>query len=80
MNENPKETFLTAMPREIHPPDYDFNDDDLEIDVKSSTSSSEDTRHMNTELDLTAEKKGSYERSLVSVGQVQNANSIENQM
>ena len=72
MNENPTETFLTAIQTE-----HGFLDDDeVEIDVKSSTSSTDDILRVNTEIEQILDKRDSY----VSIPHVQSVDGIENSM
>lgn len=73
MNENPKETFLTAIQTK-----HGFLDDDeeVEIDVKSSTSSTDDILRTNTEIEQIFDKRDSY----VSIPRVQSVDGIENPM
>ncbi len=78
MNENPKETFLTTLKDENQISSYDFNDDDMHIDSKSSTDS-EDIPRTNTEIKQILNKKDSYEKSSLLISHVQSINDIENQ-
>ena len=58
MNENNPETFITSLNDEKQLLSFDFNDEEMEIDIKSSTDS-EDTPRVNTEIDHVLNKKPS---------------------
>lgn len=73
MNENPIETFLTAIQTKHA---FLDNDEDVEIDVKSSTSSTDDIARANTEIEQILDARNSY----MSIAHVQSVDGIENPM
>jgi hypothetical protein len=78
MNENHKETFLTTLNDENQLALCDFNDDDMNIEVKSSADS-EDTPRAKTEIEQILNKNELLVRSSLLIPRVESINGIENQ-
>jgi hypothetical protein len=77
MNENKKEIFLTELTDEKYLHSMDFNEDDMDIDIKSSTSS-EDTPRANMEIEEILNKQESHGKSSILIPCAESMNGIEN--
>jgi len=79
MNENNKEIFLTTLNNEKQTLSLDFNDDEMDIDMKSSTDS-DNTPRANNEIEQILNKKQSTEISSLLIPRVESFDGIENKM
>jgi hypothetical protein len=79
MNENVEEIFLTTLNDDKHVLSMDFNDDEIDIDIKSSTDSN-DTPRVNNEIEQILNKKESHEVSTSLIPHIASINGIENKM
>jgi len=79
MSENSKEIFLTTLNDEKQSLSLDFNDDEMDIDMKSSTDS-DDTPRANNETEQILNKKQPHEISSLLIPRVESIDEIENKM
>jgi hypothetical protein len=79
MNENNKETFLTTLTDEKQVRSFEFNDDDMDIEIKSSTDS-EDVLRPNTKAEEILQKKEFEDLSSFLIPHVESIHGIENRM
>jgi hypothetical protein len=79
MNENNKEIFLTTLNNEKQILSSDFNDDEMDIDMKSSTDS-DNTPRANNEIEQILNKKQPHEISSLLIPHVVSFDGTENKM
>ncbi len=79
MNEINKEIFLTTLNNEKQTLSLDFNDDEMDIDMKSSTDS-DNTPRANNEIEQILNKKQPHEISSLLIPRVESFDGIENKM
>lgn len=79
MDENNKDTFITTLNEDKQILSMEFNDDDMDIDVKSSTDSDE-TPRINNEIEQILNKNGTHDVSSILIPRVESVDGMENKM